>query len=142
MGGSKEESTHTLAIWHWHQKVMVAMPKTVASNVSFRSKPCLRAVRWVRVTGAHFGWLEAAGAADFEPCTAHLRRAAPFQGAPLMTCHNWRSKSQVLRVLPPMAPVPLVVVNTERSHSGAGICNSLGMLKVSQNWVNLRRLAP
>ena len=67
--------------WHWHQKAMFSIAKTVALKVSFRFKPALKALRWASVTGAHFSHDEEGGAADAEPHMALLKWEVPCHGA-------------------------------------------------------------
>jgi len=65
--GSSMEVTQTSLRWHWHQKATVAVAKTMALKVLFRSSVSLRANRWARVTGGCLGWVDEVGAAEEEP---------------------------------------------------------------------------
>ena len=73
--------------------------------------------------------------------TAQERRALPFHGAPLITCHNWRPDSQESSVPFPTWPALCIVMKMERRDSLAGIQVVSGTVKLSQNQVKRRRLA-
>jgi len=60
--------------------------------------------------------------------TAHFKVDRPHQGAPLISCHNSRPRSQWHIVDADMEPVPRQVMNRVKRASEAGMQRGSGML--------------
>jgi hypothetical protein len=118
---------------------IVAQAHTAASNEFNRSKPSNSASMCSSVTSSHFSFFDDSGTI-FEAFVI-WSWLSPFHLAPLTECQNEMPDNQLSMHDLEMLPMA-TAVNAANNHSGGGIHNSWGMLKASQNWVNLRRPAP